>query len=140
MNAVNYHHLVEQTVRAWFIAMSDSVQERDIERHMEQVSKNVHVYGMPSKGVIGYHEWKARRYHEFFNDQLLALNYNGIRIIRSSDKRISFNTTETMLGNGGKLVILDKNIILEFEDDGMWRVVEENVKAWRVKQLDLKKY
>ncbi len=140
MNAVNYHHLSEQAIRSWFIAMSDSVQERDIESHMENVSKRVQVYGMPSKGVIGYHEWKARRYHEFFHDELLALNYSGIRIIRSSNKRISFATTETMVGNQGKLVILDKTIVLEYEDDGVWRSIEETVNKWRVKQLDLKKF
>jgi hypothetical protein len=45
-----------------------------------------------------------------------------------------------MVGKDGKMVILDKNIIIEHEEDGTWRVVEENVNKWRVKKLNLKKY
>ena len=140
MSAVNHHTLAEQTVRSWFMSMSGSVQSRDIEQHMQHVSKKISVYGMPSKGVISYKEWKSRRHFEFKNDELLALNYQGIRIISCSNKRITFNTSETMVGKDGKMVILDKNIIIENEDDGAWRVVEENVNKWRVKKLNLKKY
>ena len=140
MSAVNHHTLAEQTVRSWFMSMSGSVQSRDIEQHMQHVSKKINVYGMPSKGVISYKEWKSRRHFEFKNDELLALNYQGIRIISCSTKRITFNTSETMVGKDGKMVILDKNIIIEHEDDGTWRVVEENVNKWRVKKLNLKNY
>ena len=120
--------------------MSGSVQSRDIEQHMQHVSQKISVYGMPSKAVIGYKEWKARRHHELKNQELIALNYQGIRIISCSAKRITFNTNETMVGKDGKMVILDKNIIIEHEADGNWRVVEENVNKWRVKKLNLKNY
>lgn len=140
MNTTNHHFLAEQTVRSWFMNMSGSVQSRDIDQHMQHVSKKVNVYGMPSKAVIRYKEWKSRRHNEIKNKELLALNYQGIRIISCSTKRITFNTSETLVGKGGKMVIIDKNIIIEHEDDGTWRVVEESVKKWQVKKLNLTKF
>ena len=109
-------------------------------QHLQNISQKINVYGMPSKAVIKYKEWKARRERELNNQELLALNYQGIRIISSSAKRITFNTTETIVGNDGKMVFLDKNIILEYEEDKSWRVVEENVNQWRVKKLNLEKF
>jgi hypothetical protein len=140
MSAVNHHTLAEQTVRSWFMSMSGTVRSRDIEQHMQHVSKKISVFGMPSKPVISYKEWKSRRHNEFKREELIALNYQGIRIISCSNKRINFNTNETMVGKDGKMVILDKNIIIEHEEDGAWRVVEENVNKWRVKKLNLKKF
>jgi hypothetical protein len=35
---------------------------------------------------------------------------------------------------------VNKNIILEFETDNVWRVVEETVNDWKLKQIDLSKY
>ena len=140
MNTTNHHFLAEQTVRSWFMNMSGSVQSRDIDQHIQHVSKKVNVYGMPSKAVISYKEWKSRRHNELKNKDLLALNYKGIHIISCSAKRITFNTSETLVGKGGKMVIIDKNIIIEHEDDGNWRLVEENIKKWRVKKLNLKKF
>jgi len=139
MSAVNHHTLAEQTVRSWFTNMSSSVRARDMDQHMQNISRRINVYGMPSKAVIKYKEWKSRRHNELTSEDLIALNYQGIRIISSSAKRITFNTSETMVGKNGMMVTLDKNIIIEVEDDGVWRVVEENVNKWRVKKLDLKK-
>jgi hypothetical protein len=139
MSAVNHHTLAEQTIRTWFSNMSSSVRARDMAQHLLNVSKRINVYGMPSKAVIKFKEWQARRQFELSNDELIALNYQGIRIISSSNKRITFNTNETMVGKDGKMVIIDKNIIIEHEEDGTWRVVEESVNKWRVKKLNLKK-
>ena len=140
MSAVNHHNLAEQTIRSWFSNMSSSVRARDMVQHLKNVSRKISVYGMPSKAVITFKEWKARRQKELLSEELLTLNYQGIRIISSSPKRISFNTSETLVGKDGKMVVMDKNIIIENEDDGTWRVVEESVNKWHVKKLNLKKF
>ncbi len=137
MNAVNEHILAEQTIHAWCIDLSKSIKQQDIEKHMQLVSQRVQVYGMPTKDTINYRQWKSRRKNEFANDTLLAINFREMRLISSTPKRLRFNTQETMLGNNGKMVLLDKNITLEFEDDHSWRVIEEKVNSWRVKKLDL---
>jgi hypothetical protein len=139
MNAVNQQVIDRQTVHAWCLDMSQSIKQADLDRHMLLVSRKVKVYGMPSKGVIDYREWRARRKFEFTNKALIAVNYQDIKMIGSSARRLRFTANETMLGQDGKMVILDKNFILELEED-IWRVVEENVNNWRVKKLNLESF
>jgi hypothetical protein len=137
MNAVNIQFQSERIVQSWFLALARTVQEKDLDSHMSLVSQRIKVYGMPSKGVIDYKEWKKRRRYEFENNELLSISHNGLRIISTTPRRINFNTTQVMLGKDGKMVELDKNIILEKEQDDNWRVVEENVNKWQVKKMDL---
>jgi len=140
MNAVNQHVIDLQTVQAWCLDMSQSIKQRDLAGHMQLVSKKINVYGMPSKGVIDYKEWRARRKFEFKNESMIALNYQDIKLIGSTARRLRFSANETMLGKDGKMVILNTNFILELEDDTVWRLVEQNVNDWRVKKLNLESY
>lgn len=140
MNAVNHHVVAEHTIQAWCMAMSSSIKERDLDTHMQLVSPHVQVYGIPGNGVINYKGWEARRKFEFENGELLLLNYQGIRLITFTPRRATFNTTETMIGKNGKMVLINKNIVLEKEQDGQWRVVEEKVKGWQVRKINLGKY
>ncbi len=140
MNAVNQHVIDLQTVQAWCLDMSQSIKQRDLDEHMQLVSKKINVYGMPSKGVIDYKEWRARRKYEFKNESLIALNHQDIKLVGSTAKRLRFTANVTMLGKDGKMVIINKNVTLELEDDDAWRVVEENVNDWRVKKLNLESF
>lgn len=140
MNVMNHHNLTEKTIHAWCLDMSSSIKQRDLEQHMALVSERVQVYGMPSKQSINYREWRHRRQNEFNNEEVLALNYSDVRLINSTTKRIRFEATEKLLGQDGKMVMLDKQITLEQETDQTWRVVEENVRGWQVKRLDLQSF
>ncbi len=137
MSAVNHHVIAEHTIHAWCMNMTSSVLQQDLDAHMQLVSTNIKVYGIPENGVIDYAGWKTRRKHEFASKQLLVLNYRNMRLITSTQRRLTFNVTETMVGKDGKMVILDKNIVLEKEADGQWRVVEENINKWQVKKINL---
>jgi hypothetical protein len=140
MSAASDHVIAEHTVTAWCLEMTDSVKRADLDSHMSLVSQRVKVYGNPSKDVIDYRDWMARRKFEFSNGDILSLSYQKLRLISSTQRRIRFSTTETTLGKNGKMLVLNKNIILEREDDGVWRVVEENVTDWQLKNIDLSKY
>lgn len=140
MNAVNEHVLAEHTVHTWCQGMADSVKNRDLAAHMAHVSRRARVYGVPGKDAIDFRAWEARRRYEFANEELLALNYQQIHLISSTQRRLRFNTHEITVGKNGKLLQLIKNIILELETDGIWRVVEETVTDWTLRQLDLSKY
>ena len=130
------HQAAKLTAQAWFAGMSASIKAQDLHAHMAHVSKKVLVYGMPSKELIKYKEWRSRRRNEFENNEIISLNYQGLRIINATQRRLSFTTTEVLVGKDGKMVWLDKKIILELEDQ-QWRVVEENINSWRVKKLNL---
>lgn len=127
----------EQIMQTWCMAFSESIRQKDLDRHMRLVSRRVQVYGMPTKENINYPQWQLRRENEFKNDEILALNFNDKKLISRTQKRLRFRTSQTMLGKDGKMVILDKNITLEFEDDQVWRVIEEMINSWEIRQLDM---
>jgi hypothetical protein len=140
MSAASDHVIAEHAITAWCMAMSDSVKQHDLDAHMDCVSRRVKVYGIPNKPVIEYRDWKSRRKSEFLHGDTLALNYRDIRLINSSLRRIRFSANETTVAKNGKMLVLNKNIILEYEDDGIWRAVEENVTNWQIKNIDLSRY
>ncbi len=140
MSAASDHMIAEHAVSAWCLGMSDSVKHADLDTHMRYVSSRVKVYGIPSKDIIDYRDWKSRRKYEFTNGEVLSLNYQKVRLISSTPRRIRFSVSETTVAKNGKMLVIHKNIILEHEDDGVWRVVEENVTNWQIKNIDLSKY
>ena len=137
MNASDERIKAENIVRTWCMELSESIKKQNLDKHMQLVSKRVQVYGMPTEDTINYRQWELRRKNEFENDELLALNFKDTQLISSTLKRLRFHTLQTMLGKSGKMVLLDKNITLELEDDHVWRVIEEKINAWQVKQLDM---
>lgn len=114
--------------------MTRSINERDLDVHMRLVSPKVQVYGMPSKAVINYNEWRERRQGDFSGGELLSIRYDIQRIITMMPRRLCFAARENLLNTTGKLIMLDKSIILEKEADNIWRVVEESIKDWKIKQ------
>lgn len=140
MSAASDHVTAEYTITAWCMGVSDSIKRADLDSHMGHVSRKIKVYGVPNRQMIGYRDWKARRQYEIENGEILSLNYQKIRLISSTQRRIRFSTNETTVGKNGKMLQLTKNVLLELEDDGIWRVVEENVTNWKLKNIDLSKY
>lgn len=133
----NSSNPAQRTIEQWILSMTTSIKNRDLDSHMQLVSPKVRVYGMPSKSIINFAEWLARRKVDFKSDDLVSVNYEVQRVITSMPRRITFSARENLLDKTGKVVILDKIIILEKEADDCWRVVEETIKAWKVKKFEL---
>lgn len=139
MSKTSTDHSPRQIIEHWLVAMTDSIRQHDLDSHMRLVNPRVQVYGMPSKAVIDYNEWRNRRQADFDSGELLSVNYALQRIITSMPRRITFTARETLLDKRNKAVILDKTITLEKDDDDAWRVVEETIKGWKVKKIELPK-
>jgi len=140
MSAVSDHVIAEHAISAWCLGMTDSVRNADLDAHMRLVSTRVKVYGNPSKDIIEYGDWKARRQFEFTHDEVLAINYLKVRIVSYTPRRIRFSTTETTVTKDGRILVLNKIIILELEQDGAWRVMEENVTDWQIRKIDISNF
>lgn len=120
----------QELIRNWLKSMSDSVKNRDLESHMELVSKKVQVYGIPNHDVLGYKDWYRRRRNEFNNKRLAGLSYNNLNIKTITLRRLGFEVTELMQAANGQQIQIEKQIILEQEEDKQWRVVEETILQW----------
>ena len=137
MNQINNENTPLRIVETWTFQIAETIKQRDINAHMQLVSADVQVYGMPSKAVIRYDEWRERRQVEFKTGEVQSVSYVIERIISSMPRRITFSARENLLNNKRKVIIIDKTIILEKEDDNVWRVVEQTIKKWKVKKYNL---
>ncbi len=122
----------QELIQNWLARLRDSVARQDLEAHMALVSDKVQVYGIPGQPVIDYHGWRRRRDNEFRRDRLAGLAHENIRIKTVSLRRLGFEVDEIMTASDGPVLRLRKTVLLEEEDDGQWRVVEETVHDWRI--------
>ncbi|MFO7603248.1 MAG: hypothetical protein R6X06_05465 [Gammaproteobacteria bacterium] len=129
----------EQTdpLHQWLQNMQRSVQDQDLEQHMALVSKRVQIYGLPRKEVVDYPQWRQRRHNEFRTRRLVALQHAHVKIKTLGLVRIAFNVDQSLIAKDGVVYIINKDIMLEKEADGVWRVIEETIHHWNQRQYQL---
>ncbi len=127
----NKNIMSELDIRKWLSTLSESVQERDLEKHMALISKNIAVYGMPNGQVLNYNDWQSRRKNEFERGILKNLSYDKLQVKTFGLRRLIFEVEEIMDASNGDMAIINKQIILEQEDDNQWRAVEETIQNWK---------
>ena len=65
----------ELDIRKWLSNITETVKTKDIQKHMDLVSENVVVYGMPSGNTLNYADWRSRRKCEFNRGIIKSLAY-----------------------------------------------------------------
>jgi hypothetical protein len=120
----------ELEIRKWLSNVSETVKAKDLDNHMALVSEKVAVYGLPSGKTLGYADWRHRRESEFKRGLIKNLSYDKMAIKNIGLRRLTFKVEEIMDGTNGDLAIIQKEVILEQEQDQKWRVVEEKIKNW----------
>lgn len=121
----------ENDIRKWLANITETVENKDLDKHMELVSKNVAVYGLPSGKTLTYDDWKKRRESEFSRGLLNSIKYDKLSIKNIGLRRLTFKIEEITDGSSNELLVVNKEIILEHEQDDKWRVVEETIKSWK---------
>ncbi|MDH5181678.1 MAG: hypothetical protein OEZ39_06015 [Gammaproteobacteria bacterium] len=125
-----------QHIYTWLDRMAATVTNKQLPEHMELVSNKVEVYGNPSKEVINYMGWYKRRKNEFEKNSVICLTFSGVKIKTIAQRRIIFNVNETIAGTDGRILLMNKDVTLEREDDDQWRVVEENIRSWKQQKMN----
>lgn len=108
-------------------AMADTANRLDLVAHMNLISKNVSVYGVPDFEVITYDDWFNQCQHEFENKLLKKVSYEGLNILAETSERVMFKSIETVEGSDGSTNTSGIEFIIQKEDDGQWRVVQERI-------------
>lgn len=125
-----------QIIYDWLDKMSSTIAGKMLPEHMELVSKKVEVYGNPRKDTINYMGWYKRRKNEFEKNSVVCVSYSGLKIKTIAQRRIIFNVNESIAGTDGRILLMNKDVTLEREDDDGWRVVEENIRNWKQQKMD----
>lgn len=97
--------------------------------HMDLISKDVSVYGVPGFDVIGYDDWARQCQHEFDEGLLKRVSYEGLRVVTVTPGNVLFKTTETVEGTDGSVNRQGVEILIRKEADGKWRVLQERILA-----------
>lgn len=107
--------------------------------HMDLISKEVSVYGVPGFDVIGYDDWARQCKYEFDEGLLQRVSYEGLRVVTVTPENILFKTLETVEGSDGTVNRHGVEILIRKEADGKWRVVQERMLAEGEMEFDSRK-
>lgn len=114
-------------VQTFLDAMASTANELNFDEHMNLISKEVSVFGIPGFEVIGYQDWFNQCQHEFENKLLKNVSYKGLSIVTETSDRIMFKSIETVEGSDGETHSNGIEFIIQKEDDGQWRVSQERI-------------
>lgn len=117
----------ETIAKQWLDDASTTASQKDHSAHMNLISKNVSLQGVPGFENIGYDDWAAQTQHEFSNNILKNVIYKGLKPLSSTGTHIMFKTFETVEATDGTINAQGIEILLEKEQDGQWRLVQERV-------------
>ena len=107
--------------------MAETANKLDLDAHMNLISKQVSVYGVPGFEVITYDDWFNQCKHEFENKLLNKVSYQGLNILAETPDRVMFKSLETVEGSDGSVNTSGIEFILQKEEDGQWRVSQERI-------------
>lgn len=107
--------------------MAETANNHDFRSHMNLISKDVSVYGVPGFEVITYDDWYRQCEYEFENRLLKKISYEGLNILAETPDRIMFKSVETVEGSDGSVNTSGIEFIIQKEEDGQWRVSQERV-------------
>ena len=107
--------------------MATTANDLDLNEHMDLISKNVAVFGVPGFEVIGYQDWFNQCQHEFENKLLKKVSYQGLNVLAETPERVMFKSIETVEGSDGEKNSNGIEFIIQKEDDGQWRVSQERI-------------
>ncbi|MFV2061682.1 MAG: hypothetical protein ACC653_13430 [Gammaproteobacteria bacterium] len=110
----------------WMAKIIDTAINNQYDAHMDLISKKVNITGIPGFENIGYDDWATQCKHEFDNNIIKNISYQGLKLQAHTDTRIMFKTYEAVEANDGAINAQGIEVLLENEQ-GNWRVVQERI-------------
>jgi len=117
----------QQIAEQWLTDAAESATRKDLEAHMGMISKHVSVQGVPGFDNINYDIWYEQCKHQFEMSMIKSIAYKGFNFISATESQITFTIYETVMGTDGTLNEQIMEMLLEKEDDDVWRLLNERV-------------
>ena len=111
----------------WLMEVVRTANTKDYTGHMDLISRRVSLHGMPGFETIGYEDWARQCQHEFENNILKSVRYDGFKPVAVTHERIMFKTFETVEATDGTINANGVEMLLEKERDGKWRLIQERI-------------
>ena len=113
--------------KAWLADVANTANEKNYTQHMGLISKRVSLQGVPGFDNIDYDAWAAQCKHEFENNLIRSVRYDGFKLRTETENNIMFKTFETVYGTDGTSNAQGVEMLIEKEEDGQWCLKQERV-------------
>ena len=117
----------QQIAEQWLSDVVESAGNKDLALHMGMISKRVSLQGVPGFDNIDYDAWYKQCSHQFENSMIKSISYKGFNLISAEEKKIRFSVYEMVMGTDGTLNEQIVEMLLEKENDDVWRLIQERV-------------
>lgn len=117
----------EDIAQSWMDNCCTTIDQYDHTAHMNLISKDIQVFGVPGFEVIGYADWFSQCEYEFNEKLIERTSYQGLKVRQSTDQQIMFLTNETIHTTDGTVDTHPIEIMLTLEQDGHWRATQERL-------------
>lgn len=117
----------EDIAQRWMDNCCTTIDNYDHPAHMNLISKDIQVLGVPGFEVISYADWFSQCEYEFSEKLIERTSYEGLKVRQSNDQQIMFLTNETIRATDGTVDTHPIEIVLTLEQDGQWRATQERL-------------
>ena len=116
-----------EIAQAWALACCETLATRDVEGHMNLISRRVKVYGLAEFDFVDYNFWLNQVNEQFATGMVMSLRYDLSAVKVDSDTQIRFTAVEYMTDKDGAEHENPLLVVLSKEADGVWRATEEKI-------------
>ena len=117
----------EKIAKQWLADAAHSASQKDLEYFTGMISKRVSLQGVPGFDNIDFDAWLAQCKNQFENGTMVSVTYKGLELISVTDSHIKLKTIEAVLATDGTVNQHGVEMLLEKEDDGVWRLIREQI-------------
>lgn len=113
--------------KQWLTDSARTASAKDLEAHMDLISKRVAVHGVPGAELVKYEDWRRQCEEEFSQGLTEEVSYLGFKLVVANQTQIMFKTVEEIRTQKGEATKNGIEVIIEQEPDGVWRVIQERI-------------
>lgn len=121
------HEVGERVARQWLDASARTATGHDLSAHMDLISREVKVFGVPGFDMLGFDDWARQCEHEFSQALLKSVSYAGLKLRAVTTAHVMFKTVETIETKDGVTNRHGIEAVIELEPDGVWRLTQQRV-------------
>lgn len=111
----------------WLQNFAATANQHDFAAHMNTISRKVQLFGVPGFEVINYDDWSSQCEHEFAEQTLKSVSYEGLDVVTMTPLKIMFKTFERVEANDGTVNEAGVEMLIQKELDDTWRLVQQRV-------------
>lgn len=114
-------------VKQWLERYAHTTNNRELDDHLDLISEQINLLDEPRNTTMDYSHWVEQCREWFETETGRQVSYQEMRIKAMSPARVMFIATETIRDRRGPACHKGLEFIIQREEDGKWRAVQQRV-------------